>query len=189
MCGADGALVLSSTQDIYASRKMLATLLGMPVERVRVQYYEGSGTYGHSCYEDAPQAAAIMSQLAGRPVRVQFMRWDELGWDNFGPAQVAEVRAAIDAEGRIVAYTYDGWQHGWHINETSTELAMLTPPAERTAGSLLDRRQSDEHRFDVSRSQSARRQSRRSDGRFAEGLAAAFTARHGAVVRVRANNR
>ena len=40
--GPDEALVLCSTQDIYASRKMLATLLGMPVERVRVQYYEGS---------------------------------------------------------------------------------------------------------------------------------------------------
>jgi CO/xanthine dehydrogenase Mo-binding subunit len=77
-----------------------------------------------------------MSQLAGRPVRVQFMRSDEMGWDNFGPAQIAEVRAAINAEGKIVAYTYDGWQHGWHINETSTELAMLTPPAERSAGTL-----------------------------------------------------
>ena len=134
--GADKALVLSSTQDVYASRAMLATLLGMPVERVRVQYYEGSGTFGHSCYEDAPQAAAIMSQLAGRPVRVQFMRWDELGWDNYGPAQLAEVRAAIDADGKIIAYTYDGWQHGWHVNETSTELAMQTPPAERTDGSF-----------------------------------------------------
>ena len=134
--GPDRALVLCSTQDIYASRKMLATLLGMPADRVRVQYYEGSGTYGHSCYEDAPQAAAVMSQAAGRPVRVQFMRWDELGWDNYGPAQLAQVRAGIDAEGRIVAYTYDGWQHGWHINETSTELAMQMPPAERTAGSF-----------------------------------------------------
>jgi CO/xanthine dehydrogenase Mo-binding subunit len=134
--GSDSALVMSSTQDIYASRKMLATLLGMPVERVQVQYYEGSGTFGHSCYEDAPQAAAVMSQEVGRPVRVQFMRWDELGYDNYGPAQLAEVRAAIDADGRIIAYTYDGWQHGWHINETSTELAMRTPPAERAEGTL-----------------------------------------------------
>jgi nicotinate dehydrogenase subunit B len=133
---ADRALVYSSTQDVYASRKMLATLLGLPVERVRVVYYEGSGTYGHSCYEDAPQAAAIMSQAIGRPVRVQFMRWDELGYDNYGPAQVAEVRAAIDADGHLIAYSYDGWQHGWHINETSTELAMQTPPAERTEGSF-----------------------------------------------------
>ena len=28
-----------------------------------------------------------MSQLAGAPVRLQFMRWDEHGWDNYGPAQ------------------------------------------------------------------------------------------------------
>jgi nicotinate dehydrogenase subunit B len=133
---ADHAQVYSSTQDVYASREMLARLLGMPVGKVRVTYYEGSGTYGHSCYEDAPQAAAIMSQEVGRPVRVQFMRWDELGYDNYGPAQVAEVQAAIDADGHIVAYTYDGWQHGWHINETSTELAMQTPPGERTAGSF-----------------------------------------------------
>jgi nicotinate dehydrogenase subunit B len=134
--GADRALVLCSTQDIYASRKMLSTLLGMAPDRVRVRYYEGSGTFGHSCYEDAPQAAAILSQAIGRPVRVQFMRWDELGWDNYGPAQVAQVGAAIDSAGKIIAYTYDGWQHGWHINETSTELAMQTPPAERTEGSF-----------------------------------------------------
>jgi CO/xanthine dehydrogenase Mo-binding subunit len=133
---ADGALVLSSTQDVYASRKMLAALLDMPVERVRVQYYEGSGTYGHSCYEDAPQAAAILSQAVGRPVRVQFMRWDELGWDNYGPAQVADVRAAIDGDGNIIAYTYDGWQHGWHTDETSTELARQKTPPERSAGSF-----------------------------------------------------
>ena len=34
-----------------------------------------------------PQAAALMSQLAGgKPVRLQFMRWDDHGWDNYGPA-------------------------------------------------------------------------------------------------------
>ena len=61
----------------------------LPVEKVRVQYYDGSGTYGHSCYDDAAQAAAIMSQAAGKPVRLQFMRWDEHGWDNYGPAHLA----------------------------------------------------------------------------------------------------
>ena len=54
----DGALVICSTQDIYASRDMLAAVLGLPVDKVRVQYVEGAGTYGHSCYEDAAQAAS-----------------------------------------------------------------------------------------------------------------------------------
>jgi CO/xanthine dehydrogenase Mo-binding subunit len=132
--GPEGALVMSSTQDIYHSRAMLAAVLGLPVGKVRVQYYEGSGTFGHSCYEDAAQAAAILSQTVGQPVRVQFMRWDEHGWDNYGPAHLAEVRAAIDAAGKIIAYEYHGWQHGWIVTENSHELALMSGLAERTSG-------------------------------------------------------
>ena len=133
--GPDVARVMSSTQDVYNSRRMLADTLRLPPEKIHVEYYEGSGTFGHSCYEDAAQAAAIMSQVVRRPVRVQFMRWDEHGWDNFGPAHFAEVRGGVDASGKIVAYEYEGWQHGWHVIETSQELALLTPPQERTGGS------------------------------------------------------
>ncbi len=132
--GPNGARVMSSTQDIYNSRDMLAEVLGLPVNKVRVQYYEGSGTFGRSCYEDAAQAAAVMSQAVGKPVRVQFMRWDELGWDDFGPAHLADVRAGIDAAGKLVAYEYHGWQHGWLVNETTHELTLQTPPKERTTG-------------------------------------------------------
>jgi nicotinate dehydrogenase subunit B len=126
----DSALVMCSTQDVYGTRGSLARLLGLAPEKVRVQYYEGSGTYGHSCYDDAAQAAALLSQLAGKPVRLQFMRWDEHGWDNYGPAHVGEVRAAADAEGKIVAYEYQGWQHNWSGVETSAQLALGTAPTE-----------------------------------------------------------
>ncbi len=127
---ADSALVICSTQDVYATRNTLAGLLGLPPQKVRVQYYEGSGTYGHSCYDDVAQAAAILSQLAGRPVRLQFMRWDEHGWDLYGPAHVGEVRVAADASGKLVAYQYDGWHHNWSAVETSAQLALGTPAAE-----------------------------------------------------------
>jgi CO/xanthine dehydrogenase Mo-binding subunit len=123
---AGSALVMCSTQDVYATRRTLAALLKLQEKDVRVQYYEGSGTYGHSCYDDVAQAAAFMSQEAGRPVRVQFMRWDEHGWDNFGPAHVGEARAAADANGKIVAYEYHGWQHGWSGTEASAQLAGAT---------------------------------------------------------------
>ena len=56
----DSALVICSTQDVYATRNTLAGVLKLPPTKVRVQYYEGSGTYGHSCYDDAAQAAAIL---------------------------------------------------------------------------------------------------------------------------------
>lgn len=129
----DSALLMCSTQDVYGTRTGVAKLLGLPPEKVRVQYYEGSGTYGHSCYDDVSQAAALMSQLAGKPVRLQFMRWDELGWDNYGPAHVGEVRAAADASGKLIAYEYEGWQHGWSNVETTSQLTGV-PTAEWPGG-------------------------------------------------------
>jgi len=126
----DSALIMCSSQDVYGTRRTLAPLLGLPESKVRVQYYEGSGTYGHSCYDDATQAAAILSQLAGKPVRLQFMRWDEHGWDNYGPAHVGEVRAAADENGKIVGYEYEGWQHHWSNVETSEQLALAKPAEE-----------------------------------------------------------
>ncbi len=120
----DAALVMCSTQDVYGTRGTLARILGLPLDKVRVQYYEGSGTYGHSCYDDVAQAAALLSQLAVKPVRLQFMRWDEHGWDNYGPAHVGEVRAAASADGKLVGYEYHGWQHHWSNVETSEQLAL-----------------------------------------------------------------
>jgi len=127
---ADRATVMCSTQDAYNLRTSLAGVLGLPAEQVRVQYHEGSGTYGHSCYDDAAQAAAILSQQVGRPVRVQFMRWDEHGWDTYGPAHVGEARVAADAAGNMTAYQYHGWQHHWSLIETSAQLALGTPASE-----------------------------------------------------------
>ena len=131
---AQDALVMCSSQNAYETRAQLSEVLGMPVGKVRVQYYEGSGTFGRSCYNDAAQAAAIMAKETGKPVRVQFMRWDELGWDNYGPAHLAEVRAGVDSNGKILAYEYQGWQHVWSTTETSQQLAEGTPAAESADG-------------------------------------------------------
>jgi CO/xanthine dehydrogenase Mo-binding subunit len=76
----------------------------------------------------------MLSQEVGKPVRVQFSRADEHGWDNFGPAHLADVKVAADASGRIVAYQYDGWQHVWSTIETSEQLALGTPANESPDG-------------------------------------------------------
>jgi nicotinate dehydrogenase subunit B len=124
------ALIQCSTNDAYGTRNVVSRVLGMRPEQVRVQYYEGSGTYGHSCFDDAAQAAAVLSQATGKPVRVQFMRWDEHGWDTYGQAHYGEVRVAADAGGKLTAYEYHGWQHNWSAVDTTEQLALGTPPAE-----------------------------------------------------------
>ena len=128
--GADKALVICTSQDIYATRRELAAILKLPEPQIRVQYCDASGTYGHSCYDDVAQAAAITSQIVGGPVRLQFMRWDELGWDTYGPAHLGEVKVAASADGKITGYLYEGWQHNWSQVEASEQLAMGTAATE-----------------------------------------------------------
>ena len=101
----NGARIFSNSQDIYATRGLVQTVLqkvkpewNLQNDRIRLTYVEGSSVYGSAPYNDANQAAAIMSAITEKPVRLQFMRWDEHGWDNYGPAQMTDIRAGIDAQ-------------------------------------------------------------------------------------------
>jgi CO/xanthine dehydrogenase Mo-binding subunit len=130
----DGALVMCADQGVYQTRNGVARLLGLPVEKIRVQYYAGSNTYGSSCYRDVAQAAAIMSQDVGKPVRLQFSREDEFGWDNYGPALLSELRGAVDGDGKLVAFEYLGWTHTGGGLDTTSQLALGAPPAGNVVG-------------------------------------------------------
>jgi nicotinate dehydrogenase subunit B len=129
---ADSARILCSSQDVYTLRDTMAGMLGLAKDAVRVEYHPAAGCYGHNCFDDAAEAAALMSREVGQPVRVMFMRWDELGWDNYGPAHLSEIRAACDANGKLTAYEYQAWQHGWITTETSAQLAKPGPVQEIT---------------------------------------------------------
>jgi nicotinate dehydrogenase subunit B len=123
----DRAEISCSTQGIYVTRMEVANVTGLPLDRITVRHLEGAGTYGPSCYHDVAQSAAIMSQIVGGPVRVQFMRWDEFGWDPYGVAHTADVHVAADKNGKLTGYRYDGWHHGWIGKEMSEEMALGTP--------------------------------------------------------------
>ena len=130
---ADSALIITSSQDVYTTRRHLSRILGLAPDKIRVQYAEGAGTFGHSCYDDVAQSAALLSQLAGKPVRLQFMRWDEHGWDLYGPAHIGECKVTADAQGKLTSYEYNGWQHNWSNVETTEQLTGV-PAAEWPGG-------------------------------------------------------
>jgi CO/xanthine dehydrogenase Mo-binding subunit len=128
----DGALVLANTQDAYTMRTRVAALLDLPINKVRIQYWEGAGSFGNApARHDAGQAAAVASQLAGAPVKLQFMRWDEHGWANYGPAIMGDVKAAADASGKIVAYEFTGFGMAamGSTDPTSQHAGIATPGA------------------------------------------------------------
>jgi nicotinate dehydrogenase subunit B len=105
----DSATVWTSSQGVYQLRGALATLLDLPEQNVHVIYVEGSGCYGLNGADNVALDAALMSQAVGKPVRVQYMRADEQGWENYGQAMVVELRAGLDQFGRIAGWDYASW--------------------------------------------------------------------------------
>jgi len=65
---------------------------------------EGAGCYGRNGHEDAAADAALIAKETGVPVRVQWSRADEHGWDPKGPPTLLEHRAALDANGGVSAW-------------------------------------------------------------------------------------
>ena len=97
----DGKLTSwSASQATHDLRKQLAQCSRMPVENVRCIYFEGSGCYGRNGHEDAAADAALLAKAVGQPVRVQWSRADEHGWDPKGPPTLIDLRAALDAPAR-----------------------------------------------------------------------------------------
>ncbi len=99
--------IYSNDMKSYGMRRCVATFLGMPQDRVRVVWMQGSQGYGRTAAEDAACEAAWIAREIGRPVRMQWMREEETAWDTKGPAFLVQLRGALDAEGRLVAYDYN----------------------------------------------------------------------------------
>jgi nicotinate dehydrogenase subunit B len=101
----DGKLTSwSSSQATHDLRKQLAQMFGIAPDNVRCIYLEGAGCYGRNGHEDAAADAAVLAKAAGKPVRVQWSRADEHGWDPKGPPTLIDLRATLDGNGNVTAW-------------------------------------------------------------------------------------
>ena len=108
----DKLTVWTHSQGVYPLRNSLADMLHMKPEQVHCIQVEGSGCYGHNAADDAAADAALIARaVPGRPIRVQWMREQEHGWEPFGSAMISNVSGAIDDQGRIVAWNYEVWSN------------------------------------------------------------------------------
>ena len=151
----DGSTIWSSTQGPHTLKAAIAQLLGTSPDHVHVIWTEGSGCYGHNGSDDAAADAALMSQLVRKPVRVQWMRADEHGWEPKGVAMVMDVAGALDSNGRIAAWDYAVWtpthssrpgaQPGGSSSFLAAQLTGGTPPNRPSLGGDRNSR----HTYDI----------------------------------------
>jgi nicotinate dehydrogenase subunit B len=104
--------VWTHTQGVYPDRAGIAEMLRVPPAKVRLIHTEGSGCYGHNGADDAAADAALIArELPGVPVRVQWMRDQEHGWEPFGPAMVTKLKASLDDSGAISDWNFEVWSN------------------------------------------------------------------------------
>ena len=103
---ADSATVWTGSQKPHFAALGVASLLGLPKDKVNSIWVIGPGSYGRNDAGDAVMDAAMLSKLTGKPVRVQNMRHDATAWDPKAPASVHRARAALDASGKVVGYEF-----------------------------------------------------------------------------------
>ena len=107
---ADGTVhVHTHNQNPQELRGEIALMLGTTIDKVVVRAYPGPGHYGRSNGGNAgaEDEAVILSQALGKPVRVQWMRADDMQWSTQSPAAYSDVEIAIDEKGRVAAYQID----------------------------------------------------------------------------------
>jgi CO/xanthine dehydrogenase Mo-binding subunit len=103
--------VWTHSQGVFPLRDHLSLGLKLPVADIRCIHAEGSGCYGHNGADDVGLDAALLARaVAPRPVRLQWMRDDEFGWEPYGPAMIMRSKAAL-ADGKIVEWNYELWSN------------------------------------------------------------------------------
>lgn len=105
--GGKTATVWTGSQKPHYVRDGVAKILGMEQDAVHGVWVPGPGSYGRNDAGDAAAAAALVAKMTGKPVRMQGMRDEGHAWDPKGPASIHQCKAALDASGKIVAYSFN----------------------------------------------------------------------------------
>ncbi len=105
------ATIWTHSSHSQALRARIAKLLGLEPAKVIVRWLDHAGQFGRATFggDGAEADAAILSQMIGKPVRVQWTMQDDLSWSSATPAWFCDVAAGIDSEGRLTA-----WHSAFH---------------------------------------------------------------------------
>src|SRR6202043_2242034 len=102
----DGSVtVWTHSGQLQGLRAQIANTLSISTDKVVVRWLDHSGQYGRTTLggDGAEADAVILSQLTGKPVRVQWTLQEDLAWSSVSPGWVSDVRAALDTAGNITA--------------------------------------------------------------------------------------
>jgi isoquinoline 1-oxidoreductase beta subunit len=100
--GSDGEVhIWAPVQTQDRNRNAAATAAGVPAEKIRLHTTLLGGGFGRRLGSDGIAAAVVTARAVQKPVKFFWRREDEFGQGWYRPAQVARLKAALDADGRV----------------------------------------------------------------------------------------
>jgi isoquinoline 1-oxidoreductase beta subunit len=104
----DAVELWCGTQSQSLAVEATAKVLGIPRDKVKLNYYLMGGGFGRRGHRDEEFIvdAVLLAKEAGKPVKVLWTREDDVHNGRFRPITAHHVRAGLDAAGKLVA-----WHH------------------------------------------------------------------------------
>ncbi len=130
----DRCEVWACTQDPQGIQEAIGTTFGIPKRQVTVHVTLLGGGFGRKSFPDFSIEAARLAREAGKPVRVQWTREDDLRHSSYHTHSAQALAAGLDADGKLVA-----WRHRIaypSISSTFTEKAVRPSHGELGQGVL-----------------------------------------------------
>lgn len=98
--------IWTNSQTPGGGRRMVSDLMKIPEDKVIVHMVRGGGGFGRRLTNDYMVEAAWISKLAGAPVKLIWTREDDMRHDYYRPGGWQNLKAGVDASGRIT-----GWKN------------------------------------------------------------------------------
>jgi isoquinoline 1-oxidoreductase len=108
----DKVTVWTGTQRPFGVRDELMQAFHLSPAQVRVIQPDMGSGYGGKHTGEAALEAARLAKAAGKPVKVEWTRREEMTWAYFRPAGLIEIKAGARRDGTLVAWEHHNYNSG-----------------------------------------------------------------------------
>jgi len=121
----DSCHIIVSTQMPSGASRAAAAVTGLPRENIHVDMTRAGGGFGRRMPVDYVTEATTVSKQTGWPIKLVWSREDDMKNDFYRPGGLHEVRAGLDENGKVIAWTQrlaSGSKHYRRPNKPDDEL-------------------------------------------------------------------